>query len=357
METINQIKPKGLSILDMKVARKRIIKILLLAVFSLPYLLYLRYVIRIGQGPVDYETFMAIGHRLLTASQVYGENSYYPLPFVMIFAFFRWLPYPLSIAIWLLVPVILALWSTHWNPLVLLYAPLFAHFVGGQASVFGMIGLWGYRKNVDKAIGGVFLGLMLLKPQLGIFPLAFAMTRWWQQFQDEKQVSGQVWTWVSAMLFLFLPSFFVMPDWPLRWLRTPRPLFERALAGFLPRTLLYFCDPHVAWYWLILVGLGIVAFILIWYRTRQSNKLDFLLMTSFIVSPLVHDYDLIQLIPLLDDRRRRIAAVLLSIPGWFVVLFAYANDKAWYLFSLIPLGLLGVMLAQQRDGMQNKVTT
>lgn len=341
----------------MKVAKKKFGKIILLAVFSLPYLLYIRYVIRIGQGPVDYETFMDIGNRLLNGSKVYGENSYYPMPFVMLFALFDWLPHPISITAWLLLPVILALWLAKWNPIILLYAPLFAHFLGGQASVFGMIGLWGYRKNVHKAIGGVFLGLMLLKPQLGIFPLAFAITRWWQQFREEKQVPWQVWTWVSAMLFLFLPGFFVMPDWPLRWLRTPRPLFERALAGFLPRTLLCFFDPHVAWYWLILVGLGIVAFILIWYRTRQSNKLDFLVMTSFIVSPLVHDYDLIQLIPLLDDRRRRIAAVLLSIPGWFVILFAYANDKVWYLFSLIPLGLLCVMLAQPQDSLRHEAAT
>lgn len=341
----------------MDVARKKIVKIILLAVFSLPYLLYLCYVIRIGQGPVDYETFMDIGHRLLTASQVYGENSYYPLPFVMLFALFEWLPYPISISIWLLAPVILALWLSNWNPLVLLYAPLFAHFVGGQASVFGMIGLWGYRKNVHQAVGGVFLGLMLLKPQLGIFPLAFAMTRWWQKFQEEKQVPRQVWTWVLTMLLLFMPGFFIMHDWPLRWLRSPRPLFERALAGFLPRTLLYLFDPRVAWYWLILVGLGIGAFVLVWYRTGQSNKLDFLVMTSFVVSPLVHDYDLIQLIPLLDDRRQRIAAVLLSIPGWFVVLFAYANDKAWYLFSLIPLGLLGVMLAQPQDSLRHEAAT
>jgi len=56
---------------------------------------------------------------------------------------------------------------------------------------------------------------------------------------------------------------------------------------------------------------------------------------------------LIQIIPVLDRPRLQWAAVLLSIPGWVVILTAYANDSAWYAFTIIALGLLGILLYQQ----------
>lgn len=87
----------------------RLLRLTALIVLLLPYLLYVSFVIRLNRGPVDYETFINLGHRLLEGREVYGENSYYPLPFVMIFALFSWLPRPLSIASWLLAPLILAL--------------------------------------------------------------------------------------------------------------------------------------------------------------------------------------------------------------------------------------------------------
>ncbi|MDX9864272.1 MAG: hypothetical protein RBT34_05635 [Anaerolineaceae bacterium] len=63
-----------------------------------------------------------------------------------------------------------------------------------------------------------------------------------------------------------------------------------------------------------------------------------------MVNPLVHDYDLIQLVPLLDTPRRMLAAVLLSLPGWLVILFAYTNDSAWYAFTIIAPGILAAVL-------------
>lgn len=121
----------------------RLFTILLLAA----YLLYVGFVIQHDQGPVDYETFMQIGARFLSRQEVYGENSYYPLPFVMIFAGFSVLPRPVSMTLWLLLPVVMAWWISGWKPWVLLYAPLVAHFFGGQTAVFGMMGLWGYRQH------------------------------------------------------------------------------------------------------------------------------------------------------------------------------------------------------------------
>lgn len=308
----------------------------------IPYLWYIVFVLQANRGPVDYETFMEIGQRLLHGKEVYGENSYYPMPFVLVFALFSLLPRPLSMALWLLFPVLSALLISGGNPFVLAFAPLFGHFVGGQTAVFGMLGLWGYRKNTqtDKALGGIFLGLTLLKPQLGIIPLTWAGVQWWKEFHALKRLPKQAWTWLITIAVLYLPAFLLSPDWLSRWLSRPRPLFERAMSGLIPRTLLSLVAPQSVAYWLILIGAGSLLLIGIWLSNHRRITLDLAVIWSFIVNPLVHDYDLIQLIPLLERPFLRAAAVLLSLPGWLVILFAYGNDAAWYAFTILAPGLL-----------------
>jgi hypothetical protein len=329
----------------------RILKLASLTLLLIPYLLYVSFVIRANHGPVDYETFMDIGHRLLTGSAVYGENSYYPMPFVMLFASFSWLPRPISMAVWLLAPVILALLITGGNPFVLLFAPTFGHFVGGQTAVFGMLGLWGYRKNLPPSsiVGGIFLGLTLLKPQLGIVPLAFAMAYWLKDFRALKRLPRQAWACLITVALLYLPGFLLVPDWPARWLSNPRPLFERAMSGFLPRTLMVIVSPATITYWLVLLILGTLLLFGIWLLSHETLSLDLAVVWSFIVSPLVHDYDLIQLIPILDKPILRWTAVLLSIPGWLVILLAYRNNSAWYAFTIIAPGILCALLYQKQN--------
>ncbi len=343
--------PGGLNVLKMQKTNSRLLKLTGLIILLIPYLLYVGFVIRANRGPVDYETFMDIGRRLLDGREVYGENSYYPMPFVMIFALFSLLPRPISMAIWLLAPVILALLISGWNPLVLMFAPTFAHFVGGQTAVFGMLGLWGYRKSIktNSFVGGICLGLTSLKPQLGIIPLAFALTQWWKEFRALKHIPRQVWALIITMTILYLPGFFLVPDWPSRWLSNPRPLFERAMSGFIPRTLLYFVPPSTVVYWFVLIVGGSLLLLGIWLLNHKTITLDLAVIWSFVVSPLVHDYDLIQLIPLLDKPMLSVMAVLLSIPGWFVILFAYDNDFAWYAFTIIAPGILWTMLRQTQQ--------
>lgn len=60
-----------------------------------------------------------------------------------------------------------------------------------------------------------------------------------------------------------------------------------------------------------------------------------MVLLSFIVLPFLHDYDLTQLIPLLDDKKRRIWGLTSSIPLWFTICFAYNNDHFWYTATLI----------------------
>jgi len=326
-----------------------ILRIAGIVLLLIPYFLYLAFIIRTDQGPVDYETFMDIGHRLRTGTEVYGENSYYPFPFVCIFAFFDWLPRPLSMIIWFLAPVVMALAFSGWNPLILLFAPLFGHFLGGQTAALGMLGLWGYRRSpVPESIrGGIFLALTLLKPQLGIVPFVFAAVQWLRYMHQHRRIPRQAWAWAGSMLLLYLPGFFFMPDWFAKWLHNPRPLAQRAMSGFVPRSLLFLLERGTPVYWLALSGIALLLLAGIWFLCKKGVSLDLAVLWGFVISPIVHDYDLIQVVPLLENPKSVLMALLLSLPGWLVMLFAYDQDPAWYWFTLIAPGILCFLLWQE----------
>jgi hypothetical protein len=335
---------------DTRQIPSRLRKISLILLLALPYLLYIGFIIRIDRGPVDYETFMDIGARLYGGEAIYGENSYYPMPFVIIFSLFSWLPRPLSMALWMLLPVIAALIISEWSPYILLFAPTFGHFLGGQTSVFSMLGLWGYRRDPfpQSISGGIWLAVMTMKPQLAIIPIIFASYQWWKSIRAKKRIPRQVWGFILSLFIMHIPGFLILPDWPLQWLRNPRPLFERALSGLVPRTLQFLFSPDTPPFWILLSAITIGIFLLVWIRNQKQLSLDLAVMAGFVISPFVHDYDLLQIIPLLETSQLKKAAALLSIPGWFVILFFYATDPAWYAFTIIALGLLWYMLKQRQ---------
>lgn len=323
----------------MKSRTKKILQLVVLILLLAFYLGYVLFVIQVDQGPVDYETFMQIGGRFLAGQEVYGENSYYPMPFVLIFAFFAQLPRPISMALWLLLPVMTALMISGWKPWVLLFAPLFGHFVGGQSAMFGLLGYWGYRKGKEtNQMGtGFLLALTLLKPQLGLILTGFAFYQWWKIWRSERRISRQAIGWLSGVAVLYIPVFFFWPDWVSRWLSSPRPLALRAMAGLIPRGLALTVGG--GWlFWVLWLFLSVGLFI--WLLRKGGMTLDRWMLWYFIASPLVHDYDVIQLIPQIEDATTRRLAVLLSIPLWLVILFFYANNLAWFAVTLIAPGLL-----------------
>jgi hypothetical protein len=329
----------------------------LLIVLLIPYLLYLAFVIRGNQGPVDYETFMSIGQRFLDGAPVYTENSYYPLPYVMIFAFFAWLPRALSMALWIGLPLLAALAISGWQPSILLFAPVFAHFTGGQSALFAMLGLWGYRRwqEPDNWRGGAWLALTLLKPQLALVPLAFAGIQWGRVLIRHRRLPSQAVAWGMAAVCIYLPSLLIQPNWPLEWLVAPRPIFERALSGIIPRSLLAVVAPASFAYWGLLLVLSVLLFVSLLALNRNHMDLDLAVLWGFAASPLVHDYDLLQVVPLLNSSSMRWGAVLASLPGFWVIFSAYDVDAAWYVFTFIAPALLAIRLWRTRLVLQKAV--
>jgi len=322
----------------MKEKRGRQLRIILTAFLIILYLGYVGFVIHIDRGPIDYETFMQIGGRLISGQEVYGENSYYPMPYVYVFGIFAALPRPVSMGLWLLLPPLFGLIITGWNPWVLLFGPMFGHFLGGQSALFGMLGYWGYRRNrqPDQWQGGLWLALTALKPQLGIFPIGYAFFDWVKYWRTERKIPRQAWACLAAVGVVYLSSFLFSPGWIWRWLAAPRPLALRAMAGLIPRSLAYLVGR--GWLFWVL-WLVISAALFIWIL-RRGMTLERGMLWYFITSPLIHDYDLIQLIPQIEDPATRRMALILSIPTWIAILFFYSFDPAWFAVTVIAPGLL-----------------
>jgi hypothetical protein len=193
-----------------------------------------------------------------------------------------------------------------------------------------MIGLWAYRRSQDKAAGGLWLAILLLKPQLGLFPLAWAVWRWYKAVRCEHKIPQQFWVFAVSISVLYLPWFFINPNWVVDWLSYPRGLRYRAMAGIYPR-LLYGLPPWIFW-----PVLAVLALVLLAWLVRRGLTLDRLVVYGSIVSPLVHDYDLLQFLAIADTDLKRRFLVFASLPLWWTFLFAYGNDAAWFTAALIP---------------------
>lgn len=320
-----------------------------------PYSLYLLYVVRTGTGPVDYETFMDLGSSLLMDGEVYGENSYYPLPYVFVFTLFSLIPRPVSLAIWLGGPVLVALAVVGFKPFALVFAPVFSHFLGGQSSVFALLGFTGYRSKLEptNAVGGLLLALTTLKPHLALVPVGYAAYEWISYYRQTTRIPRQALAFLGMFGLIYAPAFALRPSWLGEWLRVPRPLFQRALSGALPRLLHFVSTPAESTYWILWAVLSALLVWAVWRWKANGHPLDVLLLTSFVVNPLVHDYDLIQVLPMIRGPIMPLASVVLSIPGWWTILTSYSVDGAWITFIIIAPGLLAAHLYQRRRGISS----
>lgn len=317
----------------------------------IPYLLYVGFVIANNQGPVDYETFMEIGSRIPLGKEIFVGNSYYPAAYVYVYTLLYLLPRPMSMAIWLLVPVVLAWLTMGRKPWVLLFGPLFANFLGGQSAVFAMLGMWGYNRNreLHKWSGGLWLGLITFKPHLVVFPVLFAAREWLVSYKANWKIPKQALGFLFTVIGWYLVGVPFGWDWPVQWLVNPRPESYRPQAGILPRSLVSLgVNLDSVYFWAGTLVLFVILMIIVWLANHKKMPLDLWMFCAACGFPFMHDYDLMQLIPFLDTHLRRRWALLASIPLWLVMLFAYGNDKLWFVVTFIPPILVAVALYENR---------
>ena len=158
----------------------------------------------------------------------------YPLPSMLFFAPFGYLPYTIARAVWmtvlellLLVLIMVGIRIAKWEPgrwqtmTLMLFSILWYHgfrsVIVGQFAVVEAVllavGLYFIQQNRD-GLAGLFLGLSIVKPQMSFLLLPYLVI--WAISQ--RRWSLLSWTFGSIAVLIGF-SVAILPSWPLDWLR------------------------------------------------------------------------------------------------------------------------------------------
>lgn len=158
----------------------------------------------------------------------------YPLPSMIFFAPFAFMPFPLARAVWMVLlevslPLLalLGIQLADWKPsrrllvALMLFSVVWYHgfrsIVVGQFAVIEALiitaALFAIQRGQDE-IGGVLLALSLSKPQMPFLLIPFALL-WSASVRRWRIVA---WTLISSGI-LFSLSFLILPSWMIGWLR------------------------------------------------------------------------------------------------------------------------------------------
>lgn len=279
----------------------------------------------------------------------YGEDLhiYYPAPFYSTFC----LPYrfaePVLRWIWMLAPVLLALWLARGRAAVLAFPPLGVLLLLGQSSWLMLPGyIIGARDREDRPVPawyGVWLALGVFKPHVIAPVWVWLAWRWWRR--REWRALG---VWAGSVVALVLPAFVLRPSWLVEWLPNGRgfePVNLASLAmvpvqlggmGFAPGAQ----GLAIVFGFCALAALGLYA-VLRW-RRGTLGLYDWTLL-FLLVSPFLNDYDLVVLLPFLAHRPRRLLLALTAgVVTWTFAVFsgAVSPHYRWSMSLLATLVLL-----------------
>lgn len=142
-----------------------------------------------GQAPLAYD--VAEHHRVQALATAVGQIPYgYPPAFLAIAAPFALLPYPQAAVAWVILTwaayaVAVRLWAPRAFWLAMAMPPLLINAITGQAGFLIAALFIGGMALLPKRplLGGMLLGLIVIKPQLGIvLPFVLAAGREWRAF-------------------------------------------------------------------------------------------------------------------------------------------------------------------------------
>ncbi len=198
-----------------------------------------RFWVQEGVSPYDPEVSLA------TQELIYGRPAdveagedvshfVYPFPSMLFFAPFGALPYTMARAIWMtileislpllaLIGIAIADWKPSRVVLIslLLFSVLWYHgmraVIVGQFAVIEallMVGALLAIKRGNEPLGGILLGLSIVKPQMAVFLIPFVLlwAGWARRWAIVIWGIGTIGTLIAVSILL-------LPDWPIMWMR------------------------------------------------------------------------------------------------------------------------------------------
>jgi len=308
-----------------------------------------------GQAPLayDFATHRAVE---LQATMVAGIPYGYPPAFLIIAGPFAMLPYPTAAVLWVILTwaayaAAVRLWAPKAFWLAMTMPPLLINAITGQAGfLLAALFIAGMAMLPKRPLlGGILLGLMVVKPQLGlVLPFALAVGREW------RALAGAA---LSSVGFLLLGL--LVFGWPSyqAWLGNAQlysSVVADGLAGWQRMASVYaalrFDGLGAAPAWIVqgLMALAAIAVCcLIWLRSRDAGaRAAALAAATALASPYLFGYDTLLLImPLAWLLARGRCALLLAL-CWALLLLGLLQALGWAggpnLAPLVPAILLAL---------------
>jgi alpha-1,2-mannosyltransferase len=309
-----------------------------------------------GQAPLAYD-FNAHRAVELQATMVAGIPFGYPPAFLVIAAPFALFPYPVAAVAWVILTwaayaVAVRLWAPRAFWLAMAMPPLLINAITGQAGfLIAALFIAGVALLPKRPLlGGILLGLIIIKPQLGIvIPFALAAGREWRAFLGAA---------ISAAALLLLGLLLFGPASYQAWLGNAG-LFSSVvadgLAGWQRMASVYSAlrfdglGAAPAWVAQGLVALAAVAACgLLWHRKVEwGARAGALAAATALASPYLFGYDtLLLIVPFAWLLTRGRHAVLLAL-CWALMLLGLLQALGWMggpnLAPLVPTILLALI--------------
>ncbi|MBZ0301304.1 MAG: hypothetical protein K8J31_16275 [Anaerolineae bacterium] len=326
----------------------RYLNIVLLVVLAGGYISYIIVGIIRQTAPYDYGLIVRGTQTFCHQPDVFqygpAQDNYYPAPL------YTSLCLPLQLApvllqvLWQLLPLILVIWLSRGQAVALLFLPFADHALLGQSTWLVLpLYMLAARECLDRpprAWHGLLLPLAIIKPHV-----AFAAAIWliyrWRRFPRVLAVGA-----VSAAL-IYLPAFFMRPNWLLEWLAHRRGLETWLGVASAARIPFRLGSDSMLLIGLFAVVVGLLIYSLLRWKRGRLTFYDWLLLFC-LSNLLIVNYDLIILLPFVLARRRLRALVLvINLFAWLVTLNLLGHEHTYNPMGvslLIPLILVAERL-------------
>lgn len=317
-----------------------------------------------GQAPLAYNVIEH--HRVAQeAFQQVGQIPFgYPPAFLLLAAPFALFSYPVAAVLWVVMTwagyaLAIRLWAPKAYWLAMAMPPLLINAITGQAGfLIAALFIAGVAVLPKRPLlGGVLLGLIVLKPQLGlVIPLALIAGREWRAFAGAAFASAGllllgllIFGWQSCQAWLGNAGLYssVVADGLAGWQRMASVYAALRFDGL---------GASPAW---IVQGMVAVAAIatacLIWRRTADAGaRAAALAAATALASPYLFGYDtLLLILPFawLVARGRHLWLLVLC---WLLMLFGLMQALDWAtgpnLAPLVPIVLLALTWRETQSG-------
>jgi hypothetical protein len=281
------------------------------------------------------------------------QRNFYPAPFYSLFCVPDQLAPDALFLIWMLFPLIWALLLARMRASIFAFTPLFLHILLGQSTAF-LIPLF-YLASTPRPPRwwyGVILATALLKPHIAAPAVLILLWRWRHHWRA--LLVGAI-----TSIAILIPTFLHTPNWIQQWLGSARG-YEIVSLVTVPRIVIRAFDmPYVPapdqqrLIWGLAIAAAAILLGLLWARRKKLAFYDVFLVFCF-TAPLVHDYDLVILIPFLVQRPRRLLLALVAgLPAWVYAMMSGTPERPLGMYNLsilITLALIAERLLDLREG-------